>query len=202
MRTGRPRAFDRDEALERAITVFWQHGYDPTSIAMLTESLGIGAPSLYAAFGNKRDLFLEALERYLHTSGGFTGRALAEAPTARGAVDRLLHEAAVAYTSPDHPRGCLLITAATNCSPQSSDMVDHLRKIRARGLEALEAKLAADVRTTALPRTTDVHALATFYSTVIQGMSAQARDGASQADLEEVVTAALKAWPATPRRKK
>src|SRR5258705_10772394 len=108
MRSGRPRAFDRDEALERAIMVFWEHGFDATSIALLTEALGIGAPSLYAAFGNKRELFAAALDRYLHTYGAFTERALAEEPKPRGASERLLREAASAYTSPDHPRACLL----------------------------------------------------------------------------------------------
>src|SRR5919197_3165387 len=110
MRTGRPRSFNRDEALEGAIAVFWEHGYDATSISLLTSALGIGAPSLYAAFGDKRALFLEALDRYMRTYGAFAARALAEEPNARDAVERLLHQAAGAYTRPEHPRGCLLIS--------------------------------------------------------------------------------------------
>src|SRR5258705_379412 len=86
MKTGRPRSFDRGEALERAIAVFWEHGYDATSIALLTKALGIGAPSLYAAFGDKRALFLDALDRYIRTYGAFTERALAEEPDARDAA--------------------------------------------------------------------------------------------------------------------
>ena len=195
MRSGRPRAFDRDQALERAITVFWEHGYEATSIALLTETLGIGAPSLYAAFGNKRELFAEALDRYLRTYGAFAERALAEEPTARDAVERLLSEAASTYTSPDHPRGCLLISAATNCSPQSADVVARLRDIRSQGDRALEARIAAGVQAGELPATTDAHALATFYAVVIQGMSAQARDGASRTALEQVAATALRAWP-------
>jgi AcrR family transcriptional regulator len=202
MRTGRPRGFDRGEALERAIMVFWEHGYDATSIALLTERLEIGTPSLYAAFGNKRDLFLEVLDRYLNTYGAFSALALAEEPTARKAVDRLLHEAAVAYTGAGHPPGCLLVTAATNCSPQSTDLREQLRHIRAQGLGALEAKLRADLRTGALPESVDTHALATFYSAVIQGMSAQARDGASTDDLNAIAAASLKAWPPKPRQAK
>ena len=195
MRTGRPRSFDRDEALERAIAVFWEHGYDATSIAVLTEKLGINAPSLYAAFGNKRELFDEALDSYLRTYGSFSRRALAEEPNAREAVERILREAASVYTDPDHPPGCLLISAATNCSPQSADVAAHLRKIRGEGRRALETKIAADARSGVLPEDTDVHGLATFYSAVIQGMSAQARDGASTADLNQITTAALQAWP-------
>jgi AcrR family transcriptional regulator len=195
MRSGRPRAFDRDQALERAVMVFWEHGYDATSIALLTEALGIGAPSLYAAFGNKRDLFAEALDRYLGTYGAFTERALAAEPNARDAVERLLREAASAYTGPDHPRGCLLNSAATNCSPQSADIAARLRDIRSLGTRALEAKLAASIRAGELPATTDAQALAIFYAVVIQGMSAQARDGASRTDLEQVAANALRAWP-------
>jgi TetR/AcrR family transcriptional regulator, copper-responsive repressor len=193
---GRPRSFDRDEALENAIAVFWEHGYDATSISLLTNALGIGAASLYAAFGDKRALFLEALDRYLHTYGAFTGRALAEEATARSAVERLLHEAADAYTRPGRPHGCLLITATTNCSPQSADLAAHLRELRAMGACALQDKIAAAARSGEIPARTDARALATFYSAVIQGMSAQARDGATTADLRQIATAALQAWPA------
>jgi AcrR family transcriptional regulator len=197
MRKGRPRSFDRDEALEGAIAVFWEHGYDATSIALLTNALGIGAPSLYAAFGDKRALFLEALDRYMRTYGAFTEHALAEEPDARHAVQRLLREAAAAYTRPARPRGCLLITAATNCSPQSADIAAHLREIRAVGARALSDKFAAATRTGQLPPDTDAHALAAFYAAVLQGMSAQARDGATTADLQQIAEAALRAWPQT-----
>src|ERR1041384_7598353 len=142
MRTGRPRSFDRDEALETAIAVFWEHGYETTSIAQLKTALGIGGPSLYAAFSDKRTLFLEALDRYLHTYGDFTQRALAEEPRARDAVARLLHDAAKAYTRPDHPPGCLVNAAITNYSPQSADIAAHLRDLRTAGEVALQAKLA------------------------------------------------------------
>ncbi|MDT4913461.1 MAG: hypothetical protein QOC66_2589 [Pseudonocardiales bacterium] len=195
MRTGRPRSFDRDEALEGATAVFWEHGYDATSIALLTSALGIGAPSLYAAFSDKRALFLEALDRYLRTYGAFTERALAEESNARAAVERLLREAAAAYSRPDRPRGCLLITAATNCSPQSADIAARLRELRAVGARTIEDKIVAATRAGELPAHTDAHALATFYAAVLQGMSAQARDGAAKTDLERIAEAALQAWP-------
>ncbi|MBM9508232.1 TetR/AcrR family transcriptional regulator [Actinacidiphila acididurans] len=201
MKTGRPRSFDREQALERAVDVFWAYGYDATSVSVLTAALGIGPASMYAAFGDKRALFLEALGRYLHTYGAFTASALSEEPRAGDAVERLLFEAAAAYTRPDHPPGCLLITAATNCSPQSSDMSTRLRELRAAGLRALQDKIAAAVRSGELPPDTDAHALATFYSAVLQGMSAQARDGASRSDLRHIAEAALLAWPSAPPRR-
>jgi AcrR family transcriptional regulator len=195
MPQGRPRSFDRDAALERALLVFWEHGYDATSLALLTDAMGIGPPSLYAAFGDKRKLFEEALDRYLHTHGAFTKRALEEEPTARGAVERLLREAAVAYTGPRHPPGCLLISAATNCAPQSAQIKTRLRNIRAQGDLALEQKLATATRVGELPADTDIHGLARFYAATLQGMSAQACDGATRAELEAIATAALRAWP-------
>lgn len=199
MRTGRPRSFDREQALESAIAVFWAHGYDATSIALLTEKLGIGAPSLYAAFGDKRTLFFEAVDRYLRTYGAFTQQALAEEPVGRDAVERLLREAAAAYTRPDRPPGCLLITAATNCSPQSADVAAHLRELRGVGARALEKKIAAAARAGEIPVRTDARALASFYGAVIQGMSAQARDGAARTDLEHIGAAALRAWPSADK---
>lgn len=196
MRTGRPRSFDRDEALESAVAVFWQHGYDATSVSLLTAALGIGAPSLYAAFGDKKTLFYEALDRYNATYGAFTVRALAEESDARAAVERVLRDAAEAYTRPDRPPGCLLITAATNCSPQSADVAERLRDIRRQARTALEDRIASAVRAGSLPAGTDAGALAAFYAAVLQGMSAQARDGATRTDLRHIAEAALLAWPA------
>lgn len=195
MRTGRPRSFDRDTALEAAIAVFWEHGYDATSISLLTAALGVGAPSLYAAFGDKRTLFTEALDRYMRTYAAFTMRALAEEPRARDAVASLLRQAATAFTQPDRPHGCLLISAATNCSPQSADIAAHLRDLRAAGTRALEDKITAAVHAGELPVGTDPHALAVFYAATLQGMSAQARDGATQTELEQITDTALRAWP-------
>jgi AcrR family transcriptional regulator len=198
MRTGRPRSFDRETALDGAIAVFWEYGYDASSISLLTAALGVGAPSLYAAFGDKKALFTEALERYMHTYAAFTQRALAEEPRARDAVARLLREAAAAYTRPDRPHGCLLISATTNCSPQSADMAAHLRELRAACTRALEDKITAAIRAGELPASTDPRALATFYAATLQGMSAQARDGAARTDLEQIADGALRAWPAAP----
>jgi AcrR family transcriptional regulator len=198
MPRGRTRSFDRDEALERAMHVFWEHGYDATSISLLTEAMNIGAPSMYAAFGDKRTLFDEALDGYLRTYGAFTVRALAEEQRARDAIARLLREAAAAYTGPGHPPGCLLISAATNCTPQSANVKARLRDLRAQGDRALEQKIAAAAHAGELPVDTDVHALATFYAATMQGMSARARDGASRAELEAIATLALRAWPSRP----
>ncbi len=195
MTPGRPRAFDRETALEQALLVFWQHGYDATSITALTEAMGITASSLYAAFGDKRSLFTAAVHRYLQGPARFTITALEGALTAREAVEGLLRAAAVAYTGPGHPPGCLVISAATNCTPRSFDVQAELRGIRAQGRQALTRRISVGIRAREMPPETDAHALATFYVATLQGMSGLARDGATHAELDHVVTAALAAWP-------
>ncbi len=194
---GRPRAFDRSVALDRAMIEFWRNGYEATSIAALTHAMGITPPSLYAAFGDKRKLFSEAVERYAQTHGQYGSRSLAE-PTARAAVERMLREAAAEYTEPSHPPGCLVINGAVNIADADEDVKAELRGYRDTTKKKIANKIRADVRAGRLPKTTDAAGLATFYSAVIQGMSTQACDGASHRDLTRVVDNAMKAWPTEP----
>ncbi|WP_432925842.1 TetR/AcrR family transcriptional regulator [Microbispora sp. CA-135349] len=190
---GRARAFDRDVALERALEEFWRHGYEATSIAGLTSVMGVNPPSLYAAFGDKRRLFGEAVRRYQETHGAFASRALAGEPTARAAVERLLREAAKVYTDPAHPPGCMIISAGVNTSDPG--VIEELRGHREAGKAAIRRRIERDAEAGLLPPETDAPALATFFAAAIQGMSTQARDGASREDLEAVATLAVRAWP-------
>lgn len=191
---GRPRGFDRDQALEAALMEFWRHGYEATSIATLTKAMGINPPSLYAAFGDKRRLFTAAVQRYAQTHGDYGTRALGQ-PTARGVVETMLRLAATGYTQAGHPPGCLVIDGATNTSQASQDVAEELRGYREGTKQAIAKRISADVEAGALPPGTDAAGLATFYAAVIQGMSTQARDGASEADLQRVADVALAAWP-------
>lgn len=188
------RSFDRDKALETALTEFWRHGYETTSVAMLTKAMGINPPSLYAAFGDKRQLFSEAVQLYGRTHGSHGARALDE-PTARGAVEGLLRFAAADYTDPSHPPGCFIINGATNCTPAAEDVKAELRAIREGTKRAIQEKITADVAAGRLPGSVDAHALATFYAAVIQGMDTQACDGVDRATLESMVDLAMAAWP-------
>ncbi|MFI6098242.1 TetR/AcrR family transcriptional regulator [Lentzea sp. NPDC051213] len=192
---GRRRAFDQDEVLEQVTLAFWRSGYDSTSMSDLTRITGVNPPSMYAAFGDKRALFGQVVGYYQRTYGAFTVRALDEEPTARRAIERMLAEAAVSYTDSSHPQGCLVISAASNPTAVSSDVVAQLRELREAGRDAIEAKIRHDVDEGVLPSTVDAHGLAVFFAATIQGMSGQARDGASTTDLERVAELAMHAWP-------
>ncbi|MCI3933381.1 TetR/AcrR family transcriptional regulator [Streptomyces sp. AN091965] len=193
---GRPRGFDRETALRRAMEVFWEHGYEATSMTDLTSAMGIASPSLYAAFGSKERLFQEAVELYSTTEGSAMARAFAEVPTARGAVEAVLRENARLYTVPGRPAGCMIVLAATNCSPANAPVRDHLATWRRSGAEMMAERLRRGVEEGELPAATDTEAVAAFYTTVVQGMSVQARDGASRATLDKTVDRAMAAWDA------
>lgn len=183
--------------------LFWRHGFTATSIADLTEAMGISAPSLYAAFGDKERLFLEAVERYQQKAGGAAERILAAAPTARAAVERLLGSAARQLSSADHPPGCMVVTAAMNCSDACQHLQEALGRQRAASTRLLQDRIAQGIAAGELPASTDAAALAAFYQTVLQGMTIQARDGADSASLLATAAAAMRAWPAAanPARK-
>lgn len=190
---GRPRSFDRATALEAALLAFWEHGYEATSVSDLTRVMDIGTPSLYAAFGDKRSLFEEVVQEYGVRYGSFGDRALAEEPTARAGIERMLREAAAEYTAPGRPPGCLVIHAAANCS--TAEVEESLRERRNANIAAIERRIGADVEAGVLPPDTDAAALARYTGAMIQGMSQQARDGASRTELEALAEIALAVWP-------
>lgn len=192
---GRPLSFDRGAALDKAMHVFWERGYESASIADLTAAMGITPPSLYTAFGDKEHLFLEAIEAYGKGPGGFGARALAEEKTAKRAVQRLLEEAAVELTQDTQPHGCMMVMAATNCSVAAGHVQAALARRRAEAESAIEERIRRGAEAGELPPRTDAKALARFVATVYQGMSMQARDGASRAELRSSVRMAMRAWP-------
>jgi AcrR family transcriptional regulator len=192
---GRPRTFDRAEALDAAMRLFWERGYEATSIAELAAAMGVNPPSLYAAFGNKRQLFLEAVDRYQERNGGFIARALAEAPTAREAARRIFHAAAELYVRPDCPRGCMLAQSASVRGAGSEDIVADVAARRDGGRQAIRARLEAAVRAGDLPPATDTAGLAAFVMAVLHGMSAGARDGMDAAALRRIAEHAMAGWP-------
>jgi TetR/AcrR family transcriptional regulator, copper-responsive repressor len=192
---GRPRTFDRDRALHRALEVFWKRGYEPATMGELCSAMGINPPSLYAAFGNKASLFMEAVEHYETTYWAAPWRLLDEEPDLRKAMERFLLDAAAVLSSLEAPCGCMVVLATANVSPESEDVHEAMKGLReisrANFLRRLErARVAGD-----LPDGTDVEALASAFNTLLQGLSIQARDGASPAELERIARASLAMLP-------
>lgn len=188
---GRPREFDRDVALRRAMEVFWEHGYEGTSIAELTAALGVRPPSLYAAFGHKEQLFREAVALYQEVEGGPALAALHAAPTALAGIEAMLRRNARDYTDPVKPHGCMIVLAATTYTPSTEGVRDFLAERRRGLLAAVRDRLVVGATAGDVPPHTAVEALAAYVGSVQFGMSVQARDGATAAELAAVVDQAM-----------
>ena len=191
---GRPRSFDKEQALDAALRVFWERGYEGASLTDLTDAMGINRPSLYAAFGDKESLFRQVLERYEQGPVAYVAEALNE-PTARGALERMLKGTVAALTRPQSPHGCLYVQGALACGDESSAMRKELATRRSAGEVALRKRLKKAKDDGELPTEIDPADLARFYMAVMHGMSVQAAGGASRAALEGVAETALRAWP-------
>ena len=193
-RKGRPLSFDREAALHQAMLLFWRHGYEATSLSDLTAAMGVTAPSIYTAFGDKKRLFLEAVGHYL--SGPVTSNSIIEgAATAEDAAWGLLRAAVVGFTGVGSPPGCLLASSAISCSAAAADVQGELAAIR-RGIEArLNDKIVQAAKAGETAADTDADALAGHVMAVIQGLSTLARDGAPREKLMRVAATAMLAWP-------
>jgi AcrR family transcriptional regulator len=181
--------------------LFWSRGYDATSVSELTEAMGITPPSLYAAFGDKKRLFLEAVDRYQAGPGSFAQRALDE-PTAERAMRRLLMDTIASFCDPKHPKGCMVVLAATNCTVESSDVLDALTDRRRAAERVIRDRIAAGLAASELSAGTDVDALAGMIVTTLYGLSIKARDGASRGSLRRIVEQTLHAWPRRKTRRR
>ena len=193
---GRPRSFDRDQALQQAMEVFWKKGFEATSIADLTEAMGINPPSLYAAFGDKEKLFLEAVERYQSRRGETC--KYCEEPTAREAIEKLLRFLAEELCGNGHPRGCLLQMAEATAGESSEKLKAALQAKRMSSRAMMKARIERGIREGDVPGGTDATALTDFYVTIIAGLSMRARDGASRKSLLATVDNAMRLWPTRP----
>ncbi|CAN5383602.1 TetR/AcrR family transcriptional regulator [soil metagenome] len=190
---GRPRSFDRDQALEQATRVFWEKGYAGASMSDLTAAMGIASPSLYAAFGSKEGLYREAVDHYVKT-GEKTFWSAMQAGTAREAIEDLLRHAAEVFTAGDAPSGCMVVQTAAETCDMSPELAASLCALRASTTETLARRIRKGIEDGELSAGTDVGAVAEFYATVHKGLSLGARGGASRETLDSVVTSAMTAW--------
>jgi AcrR family transcriptional regulator len=194
-KVGRPLSFDRDAALDKAMHLFWQQGYEGTSLSELTEAMGISPPSLYAAFGDKKQLFFAAIERYMSTSGSSLDD-IRNAPTAREAVECMLRNSAISQTQRGRPPGCLLVSGAVNLSSASQDVRNEVARLRSKMEKTLRDRIKRGIEDGELPPDTDASSLAAFYISITHGMSMQAQDGAKRERLFAIADNAMRAWPA------
>jgi AcrR family transcriptional regulator len=192
---GRPRSFDRDEALSSALGVFWTKGYADASMADLTTAMGISAPSLYAAFGSKEGLFREAVQLYTEREGAAMWASMTEAPTAREAIEGLLLATAEANGRCDRPKGCLLVLSGAHPDALPAGACGELAAIRQDSFASMTARLRAAQAAGEIAPTADPTAIAAFYTTVQQGMTFRAREGAAPEELAATARAAMLAWP-------
>jgi AcrR family transcriptional regulator len=191
---GRARAFDTDEALERAMTVFWSKGYEGTSLSDLTAAMGINRPSLYAAYGNKHELFRKALERYGEGPSSYERQALAQ-PTAREVAEGLLRGAADVQTDPSTPAGCLATLGTTYCADDSSPAGKLLIESRLAGHAAIRERFEQARTEGDLPGDADPKALTHYIGAVVCGMAVLAASGMTRDELDRVIELAMQAWP-------
>jgi AcrR family transcriptional regulator len=194
VRTGRPREFCVDEVLDRAMTVFWRHGYEGASVAELTSAMGISTPSLYACFGSKEALFQAVLDRYHVRQKDFMESTLA-APTAYAVAGTFLHGVSdfAAHTGGANPPGCLLLQSGLSCT--DTDIPDLLAKHRADKEAALRARFERAKKSGDLPKSASAPALARYLMVIANGICVQAAAGTTAKELHQVAELALLNWP-------
>jgi AcrR family transcriptional regulator len=194
-RAGRPLSFDRDAALHSAMLEFWRHGYEGASVATLTQSMGITAPSLYTAFGDKKRLFIEAMHLYFGDPE-LIAQTMGAAPSGRDAARTLMRASAKLFTDPATPPGCLLASATASGPASSADVRAVAAQLRSKTRRLLTDRIGRDVQEAKLDPATRPGALADMVLVLVQGMSVLARDGVSRERLYAMIEQALAGWPA------
>lgn len=192
---GRPKTFDRETALEAAMLLFWDRGFEQTSVDELATAMGICTSSLYSSFGDKEALFLAAVDHYQSGKGNIYDIEVNEGKTAKAAFANVFKLAAVQMTRSDQPRGCMLAVALPTCSPKYDKLQKGLHDLRPLSEKIWVTRLQAAVQAKEIPESTDLHLLATFLRTTLLGMSLQARAGASRETLLKIGKLALQTWP-------
>lgn len=194
---GRPKVFDREVALDKAMTLFWKHGYEATSLSDLVEATGAKAPTLYAEFSNKEGLFRAVLDRYISQ---FTAKQEAllfcEEKTLQQALGDYFTSVAACFTSTDTPAGCFIVTTSAALAASSGQIASTIKARHALQEKTLERFLRNRQATGELPEHCDIQRLTRYLCCLLHGMSVSARDGASFEGLNHIVQTTLAIFPA------
>ncbi|PWK51848.1 TetR family transcriptional regulator [Pleionea mediterranea] len=196
---GRPRTFNSDDALKKAMLEFWSQGYENTPMSSLIKTMKLNATSIYAAYGSKEALFLKAVDLYCRNDGSRIWSAVQSASYPIEVVTELLHKSAEEFTRPNQPKGCLIIMASAISSSSSPSVYQKLKKLRANNERVLIKRFEETKTISELESDKPIShwkSVAKFYLTVQQGMSIQARDGAKPAELLDIAENAISAWDA------
>lgn len=198
---GRPRSFDMEAALDRALGVFWRSGFQAASLSELTEAMGLNKPSLYAAFGDKQSLYLKALDRYVTLQVARLAEILDAQPDGRCAVEEFLHAAAAMQTDPKLPGGCFIINGVADCGSFATppEIEESLRKALLANEAKLKDRIERARREGQIPADADTAALATFFNALLAGLGVQAKSGMKKVRLDAAIDAAMAAWPTTTK---
>jgi AcrR family transcriptional regulator len=191
---GRPLGFAESEALEAAMRVFWEKGYEGSTLADLTEAMGINRSSMYATFGDKETLFRLAFARYAEGPAAYAREALKQ-PTARAVVEELLRGALEMLTDPSHPRGCLSVQGALACGSYAQPMKQAMIEWRRQGESEIQKRLQRARRDGDLDKDVDPGDLARYVSTLLTGLAVQAANGSTKAEMTRVVDMVLRSLP-------
>lgn len=194
---GRPREFDRDAVLHRALEVFWKRGFEPAKVTELCRAMGLNPPSLYAAFGSKQQLFLEAVDYYQKTYWEAPIQRYLNEPDICRATDEFFRTAARILRSPETPCGCMVALSAINISPDETAVINEIHKRRMAVRAMFTERLLRAVKDGQLPPETDAAALAAAFHTMAEGLAMQARDGLASEDLERMAAFAVRLLPAS-----
>ena len=192
---GRPRSFDRAKALEAALRTFWKLGYEPASVPELCSAMGVSPPSMYAAFGSKASLFIEAMEHYERSYWEEPGRRFLAEPDLRRAVAGYFDDAARILLSPETPCGCMVVLAAVNLADSAGKVAQAVRRLRMATKEMFALRLRKAAGEGLIPPDTDIPALAGTLNALLEGLSLQARDGLSQNELRAMAAHAASLIP-------
>jgi len=191
---GRPQCFDEQEVLHKAMLLFWQYGYEATSISDLTKALNLTAPSLYRSFGDKQQLFQRCLEYYLANEACVIDRIFSDAKTAKVAIELFLYENVKRLVQENKPTGCMLLVSTMNCSEQHSDLQEEIKQKRMIVKEKIYQRLLQGQQAGEISENASIQEITDFYTTVLQGMTFQARDGVGREQLNQVAAYAIKSW--------